>query len=164
MIAREDHDDAVFDPRGSSGWSKGCQVHHPCTTHPQRLPICPPGMASSSWQALGTSAKMLSEQFTRVSVRGPLRIGKVRHTLVGCDPDVCCNALGGPAVVGSTFDGFAIPGFFCAGDESRLCCNAPVYGQAVIATGRIVEIPMPEGGGWALKDATLCEDRERAGP
>jgi len=44
--------------------------------------------------------------------------------------------------------------FACTGDESRLCCGAPAFGQTVIATGILTGSARH---GWGLKDATLCE-------
>jgi hypothetical protein len=106
------------------------------------------------------SAKKLSDDQVLVSVRGPLAIGFVSTTLVGCAPPACCNETNAVIVVGASSDehAFQVPGLSCSGDESTACCNAPAYGQPVIATGRIVYLDDINQPKWALADATLCED------
>jgi len=52
-----------------------------------------------------------------------------------------------------------LAGFFCAGDESQVCCNAPAYGQTVVATGRLERADNAidrRVSGWVLADASLC--------
>jgi hypothetical protein len=45
-----------------------------------------------------------------------------------------------------------IDGASCKGDDSRLCCDLPAYGQFVIVVGRLKRT----GGWWSLADATIC--------
>jgi hypothetical protein len=51
--------------------------------------------------------------------------------------------------------------FGCGGDESRLCCNAPVFGQRVVALGVLTRYDAPKGIHWGLENATLCEPGHR---
>jgi len=41
----------------------------------------------------------------------------------------------------------------CTGDDSRLCCEAPAFGQTVIATGVLTE----SAHGWGLDNPIVCE-------
>ncbi len=48
-----------------------------------------------------------------------------------------------------------------ADQENDQCCNAPAYGQAVVATGRFEaasaqDSQEPGSSGWALDDVSLC--------
>jgi len=102
-------------------------------------------------------------------VRGALGVGALHpRAITGwegsntkCDPAVsCCNWREAPALIGGPDGALAIEGLGCAGDESRVCCNTPAYGQNVIASGVLVR--EPEGQttvGWRLVNASLCEVR-----
>jgi hypothetical protein len=75
----------------------------------------------------------------------------------------CCNRAGGPVVLGGAASPLLLGGFFCTGDDSAACCNAPAYGQKVVATGRLEAVP--DGAilntPWALAGASLCATSDR---
>jgi hypothetical protein len=52
----------------------------------------------------------------------------------------------------------AIEGERCGGDESRLCCELPAYGQFVVVTG-VLEAPWRERW-WRLTHSTICVEDE----
>jgi hypothetical protein len=71
----------------------------------------------------------------------------------------CCNTSYAPVVVLTASEIIDLDGFACGGDESRMCCNAPVFGQAVIATGRLERYGgMDPRAKWTLVGAELCLD------
>jgi hypothetical protein len=43
----------------------------------------------------------------------------------------------------------------CGGDESRLCCELPAYGQFVVVTG-VLEPQSGRERWWRLTDSTIC--------
>jgi hypothetical protein len=45
-----------------------------------------------------------------------------------------------------------LDGYECSGDESRLCCDLPAFGQTVVARGMLWR-----HNGWRLQDLTICE-------
>jgi hypothetical protein len=62
---------------------------------------------------------------------------------------------------GSPPQNLALDGLFCSGDESQVCCNAPAYGQSVVATGELVKDTHP-GSEWRLAHAVLCSEQGSA--
>jgi hypothetical protein len=62
--------------------------------------------------------------------------------------------------VGDVPNGARLDDVVCGGDESRLCCNVPAFGQKVVATGKIEAETEPDlvlrGSRWALTDVSLC--------
>jgi hypothetical protein len=53
--------------------------------------------------------------------------------------------------------------FVCGGDDSRLCCMAPAYGQSVIATGRLSREYGGSTAHWRLREVRLCLDSRDGG-
>jgi hypothetical protein len=79
------------------------------------------------------------------------------------DSTPCCEQSGTAVAVTDGHNYVAIDGLTCSGDASRLCCDAPVLGQSVTVTGRLVFREWVQGSGpmWTLADAALCEARAR---
>jgi hypothetical protein len=113
-----------------------CRAHQPCELHPARLP---------SYLAYTTLA-LCSE-------------------LVDSGHQPCCNHVADSVVIGGPGPTLELEGFFCAGDESEQCCNAPAYGQSVVAYGRLdlAEPHFPgRGRRWKLFGVALCEEQSTA--
>jgi hypothetical protein len=68
-------------------------------------------------------------------------------------------------VLGGAPKTIALDGFFCSGDESEACCNAPAYGQSIVAMGQLVraETYDPRASGWKLAHAKLCSEVQGGG-
>ena len=83
-------------------------------------------------------------------------------TLMGCptrNGRLCCNHAGGPVLLGGAAQTLALEGLYCTGDDSATCCNAPAYGQVVVATGLLERAPpSPDRttSGWRLSGVSLC--------
>jgi hypothetical protein len=56
-------------------------------------------------------------------------------------------------VIGGAEEKLALATFECAGDDSRVCCNAPALGQPVIATG---VLERTRRGTWQLASPEIC--------
>jgi len=140
-------------------YASNCLIERGCSFGPQSLPSCPANLTAAPWAELSPIAgNMLGHA---VSVRGILGVGALSSTAIGCigrgTVTPCCNRSRGPVVLGGA-PPLSLEGFFCSGDESELCCNAPAYGQTVIATGRLErdEAPLPPGPGFRLSEVELC--------
>jgi len=144
-------------PPHAGVWGDNCAVHFGCARTIEPLPACAKGTRGQSWAALGDNpARSLNNV---LSIRGELQVGPSRGDVErggACTPHSCClfdrRALllqvgGGQSL--------ALDGLDCRGDESRLCCNAPVFGQTVVATGRLTGAT----AGWSLRDVKLCAPR-----
>ena len=136
-------------------WGPGCLIHRGCTLAPAALTPCAPDVKARDWSEVLASADTLSGQ--TVSVRGALGVGGGSETMVACGHN-CCNHAGESVVLGGASSTLGLDGFFCTGDESAQCCNAPAYGQTVLATGRLEPIASvhPGTSAWKLGGASLC--------
>jgi hypothetical protein len=148
---------------GEPPWGKSCLINKSCEVVAQVLPACAAGGEALDWSKL--APEKLSGSVA--VVRGTLGLGQWLHTRIGCrevdpvtqkrlDVTACCNRANAPVVV-NVADGVAlvVDGYSCVGDESRLCCNVPVQGQRVIATGKLT----PADGvifKWNLTGVRLC--------
>jgi hypothetical protein len=108
----------------------------------------------------------------RVSVRGALGLALTSSTFGACRQPTpgltnCCNITSTQVFVGGVANGVRLDRFSCYGDESRLCCQVPAFGQVVVATGRIMKetdaFALHRGGRFVLADATLCTEARPAG-
>jgi hypothetical protein len=149
---------------------KGC----PCTVAPQSLSRCDEHLDVRTLKDVFAAAAALSGRV--VHVRGLLGVGAVMTTLKSCmsydlrnkralgNSAPCCNASSGPVVLGEDMSmpwesrppTLELQGFYCSGYDGEVCCNAPTYGESVVATGRLT-IP-PAADSPTLADATLCTD------
>jgi hypothetical protein len=147
-----------------------CQVQQPCRDPVKKLPACEgdndPGRPVAEILA---KTKTLSGGVVRV--RGALGVGALVPAVYSsgmdwerpkCDPDVaCCRSLWTPVLVGGADGALSIEGMWCGGDESRVCCNAPAYGQTVIASGVLSREPQERKTvGWRLSNVSVCEVKQ----
>jgi hypothetical protein len=153
---------AVVGGDDESGYAPSCLIRRGCNHGPAPLATCAPGTSPMTWAELYRNANAQVGQ--QVTVRGPLGVGNLFNTLAGCRSNPlkeCCNRAGGPVVMGGA-PLLALDGFFCSGDESRACCNAPAYGQTVVAAGRLERDENAiarHASGFRLRDAKLCVER-----
>ena len=158
---------AVLDVPAQPGtpWEASCKIHFGCDQSTPALPVCPRDAAAEPWAGLLGKAPSLVG--TKVRARGPLALGWIPRVpgfrgvpshsgaLIGqrCGPGQCCNQTPRPIVIGGAEDALGLATFQCAGDDSRVCCNAPALGQPVIASGTLER----EGrSGWRLASPELC--------
>jgi hypothetical protein len=129
---------------------------------PRAVSRCPPEVrdATSVDELLSTADSLAGRV---VHVRGPIGIGSIGTSLVECAKGSCCNGVSGTVVlVGSGRGTVALDRFRCIGDDSGLCCDAPAYGETVVATGRLADNgSLPPYRQWGLTDATLCVEAPR---
>jgi hypothetical protein len=148
---------AVLGSEDPSKWDKRCMIHGGCTTAPLAISTCQSGASATPWSELLAHAGARSGKVVRVS--GPLGVGQSFQTVVGCRPDTCCNRTSAPIIIAGAAKPLSLAGLGCRGDESVACCNAPAYGQTVIAEGTLApEYPDVTGANqaWQLRDAKLC--------
>ena len=153
-----------------------CQIQRACREPVKNLPRCSGGGKARAASEVLAAAPTLAGQIVRV--RGPLGVGRqsdgassAPRNPIGietkCDSEVeCCRHVWMPVVLGGADNGtLALDGLHCSGDESRACCNAPAFGQTVVATGRL-ERGTPALGfanvaAWRLADVRVCEELGR---
>jgi hypothetical protein len=152
---------AVLGPDDDARFSASCQVRKKCAFGPAPLPACAADLHVEDWSALWGSAK--SRVGEVIHVRGAVAVGAVSSTMRGCgllrDGQRCCNWSSGPVVLGDA-PALSLDRLFCAGDDSSVCCNAPAYGDTLIATGRLESNPGTMDHrllGYKLTGVTLCK-------
>jgi hypothetical protein len=159
---------AVIDGPPATAAKTKCQIQRPCPHPVQTLPPCA-GDNDPGRPVAEILAKTKSLSGGIVRVRGALGVGALHPIRYGtsdsnttCDSAVsCCRRLETFALVGSPEGALALEYLGCVGDESRACCNAPAYGQSVIATGVLVRQQEERmQAGWRLVNATVCEVRK----
>ncbi len=146
---------------------KSCLVRRGCTTSAAPLPRCsrrtagPDAGDVPTWSQLERQAARLSGQVVRV--RGPLGVGGTFMTMKGCasagGKRHCCNHTSGRILLGGGAVGpLALKDLTCQGDDSQVCCNAPSYGQNVVAEGRLTALPdaIEREPRWTLEDVKVC--------
>jgi hypothetical protein len=134
-----------------------CLARRGCSRAPALVPRCGSLATARPW------SEVLAEADTRVGqtvrVRGALALEPTYRTMIDCGEGGCCNDVGASIVLaGGVTEPLRLDGLSCAGDDSEICCDAPAYGQTVIATGRLE----PAGGNagtanWMLVEPRLCE-------
>jgi hypothetical protein len=150
---------AVIAAADPSRYSAACLVRTGCDFGPPPTPHCDAGLKASDWSELARSAS--TSAGTTVSVRGTIGVGKMFSTMKGCtasDGIACCNRAGAPILLAGT-PPLRLEGMYCTGDDSQVCCNAPAYGQTLIATGKLEQAESRSGEKvWKLVGSTLCEE------
>ena len=133
------------DPPPNVSWAESCRIRQACREAPPTLPTCPPGTPGEPWTALAPKASAFAGQTVRV--RGTLSVGPLDARSIAddrelgappCRPGECCQSNFRLVILGGAEETLHLLGLACAGDDSRLCCNALALGQTVIATGRLV--------------------------
>jgi hypothetical protein len=115
--------------------------------------LCSNDVHAVDWSSILASRGALNGQI--VHVRGPLGVHGFGKTLMGCeatDGEGCCNGVWGHIVLGGE-QFLELPGLGCSGDDSAQCCDAPAFGQTVVATGLLVAT--------RLEGAKLCVEPNR---
>jgi hypothetical protein len=151
---------AVIGATDPAGWDARCIVRTKCTISAPPLGACGSDVHARDWSEVLSSASKSTGR--RISVRGRLEVGLQAMTLAACgsaNGRGCCNRARSPLVLGGASESLELQGFFCAGDDSQSCCNAPAFGQSVVASGELVAAPsngkrMP----WILAHAALCSE------
>jgi hypothetical protein len=166
-----------FAPASGTAWPPGYRIHRECDSAMVALPRCPVDTTGEPWSSLISQAPNLIGKI--VSVRDRLIVGspdnfglsggctsrngnphgdedlearwtyaneRPPYASLGCYPEQRFLVLGEGA------EPLSLPDYACIGDESRLCCEAPAYGQTVVVTGELGRQP-----GWILTTPTICE-------
>lgn len=144
----------VLDREGK--WQQSCRIHRPCKIEAEPLPACAADQAAEPWSTFADKAEHLTDP--RVSLRGKLEPPRATFsTGARCTPHgACCNHTRGDFTLDGAPHGLELVGYGCAGDESRLCCNALAEGQTVIATGDLSW----DTRRWRLDTKSLCVVKE----
>jgi hypothetical protein len=156
---------------GRLPWAPECLVQRGCARIPMAMTPCPAGAAAVSWPEVLSAAASLTGRI--VHVEGPLGVGPedgLRNDCLEAGFTACCGRLGAPVVLGGADETLQLGELGCYGDESELCCDAPAYGDTVIATGRLSSGPAaksklsPPYPQWSLDEVTLCSVSAGNGP
>jgi hypothetical protein len=142
---------AVTGDEDPAAWEGSCLIHQGCHTSASQLPHCT--ARALDWAQVWARPEAFVGKM--VDLRGPLGVGSFTTTLKECGrgrPRACCNGTGGTVVLGGAPQLLNLEGLHCGGDESRQCCDAPAYGQTVVARGRLERV----GSGWKLDKPRLC--------
>jgi hypothetical protein len=153
---------AVVTVGRSTSWGPACLVERGCSRAPAPIPRCERLASARPWSEILPEASALSGQIVRV--RGALGVAHGFRTMMGCGPmpgtgaslapgepetTYCCNTTGGDIAISDAAEPLTLDGLTCGGDDSEICCDAPAYGQSVIATGRLEPA-------WRLDGPSLC--------
>ncbi len=146
---------AVLSIGRAAPWHDACLLRRGCSRAPISLGRCGLFTTGRDWADLLPEAE--SRNGERVHVRGVLAVGQVLSTAIDCGEGGCCNGSHGPIVLAGIQDVLGLKGLACDGDDSEACCDAPAYGQRVIATGRLVpETETSAAGDWMIEDPEIC--------
>ena len=144
----------MIDSETQTPWDRHCMIRQACPTMPRTLRHCDANAKRDAQSHLDAPKHEWMDRPVRV--KGTLSVASVQGWLVRCPPS-CCNRTYAPIVVRTETELVELEGLSCGGDESRMCCNAPAFGQAVIATGELT-VGSPLSAKWKLVNAELCLD------
>ncbi len=134
-----------FPPPTGTEWPQDRLIHRGCSTPPTPLPKCAADVKGHPWSSLLAKAPSLVGQTIIVQDRllvGPVFRQQAGHRSIVVGEGDRALRLG----LGTKME--------CVGDESRLCCGRPAFGQLVVAKG---VLGGSNDGGWALKSEEICE-------
>jgi hypothetical protein len=168
LVAASFRKAAIFDAPPPSGttWAPSCGIHSGCPQPTPALPACAARTAAVPWSKLEAGAKLLGGKV--VTVSGPLTLGTIVRgrgfraadkqpsgalISVPCRAGECCRHLPRPVEIGGGRDGLKLQSLECRGDDSRVCCPVPAFGQTVVATGTLAQL---RSGRWMLTGPQLC--------
>lgn len=137
-----------FAPPGGS-WPSHCRAHQDCPLF-AALPRCSADLHVMEAGELGASPPTRVGE--RLAVRGELVVGDGPGNLGLCTRR-CCWGYMTPVFVGRPPRAILLADVQCKGDESRVCCDVPAFGQSVVAVGVLQEARFdatPYGVKWAL--------------
>ena len=141
-----------FPPPAGTEWPQDRLIHRGCTEPPTPLPKCAAGVNGQPWSSFIAKAPSLQGQTITVQDRllvGPIFRQQAGHRSIVLGEGDRALRPWGLGTIGE-----------CIGDESRLCCKTPAFGQLVVAKGVL-------GGsndtGWGLKSEEICEVAEKGG-
>src|SRR6266542_3916052 len=152
---------AIVDWQGLRRWKPNCLARKECVVKMIDLAPC----AAERIAHLTELDQPERLEGQTVSVRGPLLVnGDVTMTLVLCVAEECCNRAWSALILGAN-GGLRLRGPQCGGDESRLCCPLPAFGQQVVATGTLVRDSesLPSEKRWSLQKFELCLEASDGG-
>jgi hypothetical protein len=175
---------------GKGPFHKKCGLFRNCARAAEALPSCPSNPLGT--QAAELSALRERREGQEITVQGALVLANISSNWVGvsCGPfladgmtpdvsrgggdgDFCCLEAEAPIAIRDKGEQLVLEGTMCGGDLSRLCCNIPVLGQRVAATGKLSFRGFTRGVGhdvWVLSEPRLCEiasappSKEKASP
>jgi len=143
-------------PSRAGDWPKECLVHRACSQLPPALPTCDARAGVAAWTDLLARASGLLG--TRIVVRGRLAVGRSHREPCSWNA-TCCPNTSRAVVVGATdldADGLLkLENLECRGDDSRLCCNVPAYGQQVRVEGTLERAGVSD---FWLKAPQVCQE------
>jgi hypothetical protein len=166
-----ERDMAVLDATETKPWADACRIRRGCSVVPEPLPTCAPRIKARDWpQLLATVPKALLGKVVRVRgrlgvgpvFRGPWWIPLADQVSPAPAPAPGANSCGDRAEAPVVLQGrkaLVLEALSCSGDDSRLCCDAPAYGQSVVATG-VLQLSPTQGAdsAWTLAAVKLCAD------
>ncbi len=143
-------------PPAAGAWPDECLVHRACVDAAPPLSLCSARADVPAWADLRPRAAALVG--TRIAVRGALAVGLMLDRR--CDGSPCCGQHAVRAIVLGVTDLDAdglltLAGPRCQGDDSRLCCALPAYGQQVRAEGTLIGSRGPD---YTLKVLQICQE------
>ena len=144
-------------------WDELCLVRRGCALVASIAP-CGSDAPAPTWSEIQPFASTKMGQVVRVS--GALAAEGVMRTQIRCMPGNgevrrrCCNEAHAAIVVVGTWEPLWLAGLACDGDDSTICCNAPAFGETIVAQG-VLRPATPKDdelafGRWVLSDVTLC--------
>ncbi len=152
-------------PTDGRPWGQSCLINHECPIVAHSLAPCPPALAASAIPIDEAARSFERYDGQVVNVRGTLGLGYDSMLEPSLEvlldqgrkppPFHDCGPSAHFAAVGAGRGRVDIEGYTCKGDDSRVCCNVAIKGQAVVASGRLQKIK--SGYSWRLAGGVkLC--------